>query len=325
MLFFLRFDADEDLGLGRMVLWLANTSDDIRLRVCEFFWPREWLGFINSTCRSTRTFLCRRDTQIAILSLLPEDAFTLTSPLWQLIRLGFAVGKQLFLEAAFAAMAQGRDSDGCGAVGRRTRLLGRCFTLAAQRGIVGLVALALECGVDVEQRINGQSALDGAAQSGHVSVVDMLVIARAEPGQTAATRWTPLMRAALGGHKDVCHLLLEVRAPVDQFAERTTALDVALANGHEHIAAALKESSAKRYLEMRPAERHAAPPRRAIAPVVAHSLGRSREGNTRLRPGPVSLGGGLPRGIRVGSSQLRLSVRMDADSNSDGSSDTNPF
>jgi len=311
-----------------MVLWLTNASDDLRIRICEFFWPREWLGPVCSLCRSTGVFLGRRDTQSSIMGLLPEDAFTLTSPLWQLIRLGFASSKQQFLEAVFAAMARGQGSNTCTdrAIKQRGRLLGRCFTMAAQRGCASLVALALEYRVDLEQRINGQSALDGAAQSGHISVAEMLLIARAEPAQTAASRWTPLMRAALGGSEGVCQLLLKAQAPVDQFAEKTTALDVAIANGQGGVASVLRRSGAKRYLEMRPSDRHALPLQRATMPIGAHSLSRVRDGNARLRPGPVSMGGGLPRGIRVGSSQLRLSVQMDGDSDSDGSSDpSRPF
>ncbi len=55
--------------------------------------------------------------------------------------------------------------------GDRRRLLGRCFTVSAQMGHANLVTVALRCKADLEQRINGQSALDGAAQSGQVRVV----------------------------------------------------------------------------------------------------------------------------------------------------------
>ena len=80
--------------------------------------------------------------------------------------------------------------------GGRSRLLGRCFTVSAQMGHVRLVTLALQCRADIEQRINGQSALDSAAQAGQVAIAEVLLQARAAAAQTAQGRWTPLMRAA---------------------------------------------------------------------------------------------------------------------------------
>ena len=80
--------------------------------------------------------------------------------------------------------------------GGRSRLLGRCFTVSAQTGDVSLVTLALQCRADIEQRINGQSALDSASQAGQVHIAEVLLQARASATQTAQGRWTPLMRAA---------------------------------------------------------------------------------------------------------------------------------
>ena len=57
--------------------------------------------------------------------------------------------------------------------GGRSRLLGRCFTVSAQTGNVSLVTLALQCRADIEQRINGQSALDSASQAGQVQIAEV--------------------------------------------------------------------------------------------------------------------------------------------------------
>ena len=99
------------------------------------------------------------------------------------------------LKPAFIVMgrATGRSTS---CRGGRSRLLGRCFTVSAQNGNAAVVTLALQCRADLEQRINGQSALDSAAQAGHLDIAETLLRARAVATQTARGRWTPLMRAA---------------------------------------------------------------------------------------------------------------------------------
>ena len=59
--------------------------------------------------------------------------------------------------------------------GGRSRLLGRCFTVSAQTGNASVVTLALQCRADIEQRINGQSALDSASQAGQVQIAEVLL------------------------------------------------------------------------------------------------------------------------------------------------------
>ncbi|CAE8702395.1 unnamed protein product [Polarella glacialis] len=238
--------------------WDACGGDDLRLRICEHLWPQEWAGRCGYLCRAARDFSTRRDVRVSLLGLLPQDAFALTSPLWRLLKRGIAAEAVGFLEAAFTAMSprQPLRAQGCNTnCGSPTRLLGRCFTLAAQQGALDLVVLALRCLIDVERRINGQSALDSAAQGGHLGIVNALLAARAAPAQTAPARWTPLMRAALGGHKEVCACLLDAGAPLDEYADRSTALDVADANDHGQVAAQLLELAGRRYLELRPVER----------------------------------------------------------------------
>ncbi|CAK8997701.1 Ankyrin repeat domain-containing protein 17 (Ankyrin repeat domain-containing protein FOE) (Gene trap ankyrin repeat protein) [Durusdinium trenchii] len=138
--------------------------------------------------------------------------------------------------------------------GGRARLLGRCFTVAAQLGHANLVTLALQCKADIEQRINGQSALDGAAQFGQTRVVKALIDARAATTQTAPGRWTPLMRASQGGHIEVCQLLLSDGAHPDEWADRMTALDLAEAHQHARAVGLLRRQGARRFLELPPAK-----------------------------------------------------------------------
>merc|ERR1719217_784958 len=98
-----------------------------------------------------------------------------------------------FLASAFAAMGP-HHSTSSGLMGKRlrgdrSRLLARCFTLSAQGGRAELVRLALQSRADVEQRINGQSALDGAAQTGQLQIARVLLDVKAAAEQTAPGRW----------------------------------------------------------------------------------------------------------------------------------------
>merc|ERR1712130_950621 len=130
-------------------------------------------------------------------------------------------------------------------------------------------------------------------------IVKMLLAARASPGQTAVGRITPLMRAALRDHSQVCKLLLEAAASVDEWADRNTALDIALLSGHDCLAAQLKQCGARRYLEIRPAGQSynvvntpaALVVDVAMETVVRPSFGTGRRPSgyrERLRPGPHS-------------------------------------
>lgn len=301
----------------------------MRIGVCLWLWPREWLGSCSHVCRSATDFLARREIRISLVAALPESAFTLTSPLWKLLRhavLSRALG---FMSPAFAAMGMRSEVSNSDGRGGRARLLGRCFALAAQHGFGELVRLAIKCGAEVDLRINGRSALDHAAQRGHVDIVSMLLSARASPAQTAVARWTPLMYASLGGHVDVCECLLRGGAPLDEHTERSTALDVAEANGHIEVADKLKSWQASRYLELRPGVA-----RHMNKPLSASSARSSRETNDprgsaggrssnsgRLRPGPACLGGGLPRGVLMGSVSLRLAHLEDDSAEEDENAD----
>lgn len=291
-------------------------SAQIYVSVCQMLWPPVWLGLCSATCRMANDFVRREDVRMKLVAMLPEDAFALTSPLWRLLRCAVQKNVLHFLEPAFNAMAAWRADPQVSHSplrGNPARLLGRCFTLASHRGDLDVVAAALRCSVDVQLRINGQSALDGAVQAGHSLVVETLLAARAEIAQTAPMRWTPLMRAVLGGHAQLCNRLMEAKAPLDEWADRATALDVAEANGHISIAKLLEECEAKRYRELKPTERdtRAVPPAerrdtRAAPAAKARLDRRSGDSRRHLRPGPQALGGGLPRGILGGTVVLHL-------------------
>ncbi|CAJ1372591.1 unnamed protein product [Effrenium voratum] len=207
-------------------MWTSAFGDDVRLHIFDYLWPKEWMLRACCLCGVARQFLSQRDVQEALVAALSEEAFALTSPLWQTLRRAMAVGSSSspgspagWLRAAFAAMgrapgAPGARAPGTGTSGSalggasscrggRARLLGRCLTTAAQAGQAPLVALALESRADIEQRINGQSPLDSAAQHGQVAAAKALLEAGAVAVQTAPGRWTPLMRATQGGHLQV--------------------------------------------------------------------------------------------------------------------------
>ena len=101
------------------------------------------------------------------------------------------------------------------------------------------MALAIRSRADLEQRINGQSALDCAAHNGHLGCLELLLAGQAQPSQTAPMRWTPLMRAAQGDHLEICLRLLDATASPDEYgdlpgrgrSDKCTALDVAEVNG----------------------------------------------------------------------------------------------
>ncbi|CAE7237493.1 EHMT1 [Symbiodinium sp. CCMP2592] len=211
-------------------------------------------------CQAARRFLSRQDVRESLVTSLPEDAFALTSPLWRLLRSAIAAGSPCstaMLKPTFTVMGRpAARATSCR--GGRSRLLGRCFTVSAQTGDVALVTLALQCRADIEQRINGQSALDSASQAGQVQIAEVLLQARAAATQTAQGRWTPLMRAAQGGHLKVCELLLASGVDPDEWAERTTALDVAVSLSHLEVVKALEAKQARRFIELPAARRKVA-------------------------------------------------------------------
>eukprot|EP00439_Symbiodinium_sp_Y106_P026852 s5814_g3.t1 len=277
-------------------MWADNFGDDVRLQILEHLWPKEWLLTCAKVCQAARRFLSRQDVRESLVTSLPEDAFALTSPLWRLLRSAIAAGSpcsSAMLKPAFTVMGRpAARATSCR--GGRSRLLGRCFTVSAQTGDVSLVTLALQCRADIEQRINGQSALDSASQAGQVHIAEVLLQARASATQTAQGRWTPLMRAAQGGHLKVCELLLASGVDPDESAERTTALDVAVSLSHLEVVEALEAKQARRYQELPAARRK-----------VAAST--SFRGALESFPRPSRRSG---RGVLCGSASLPLQPRV---------------
>mmetsp|Transcript_30592 Transcript_30592/g.68729 ORF Transcript_30592/g.68729 Transcript_30592/m.68729 type:complete len:308 (+) Transcript_30592:33-956(+) len=244
-----------------MLMWAAAFSDDVRIQILQHLWPKEWLLSCTMLCRTSHDFLARPDIRESLVTSLSEDAFALTSPLWRLLRCAMASSAPCslaLLKPAFTVMGRPGGPAAGQCRGGRSRLLGRCFTVAAQLGRTRLVSLALECRADIEQRINGQSALDSAAQGGQLAIAATLLDARAAATQTAHGRWTPLMRAAQGGHTEMCKLLLGAGVDPDEWADRMTALDVAASLSHGPVVSVLEASSARRYMELPAHQRKAA-------------------------------------------------------------------
>eukprot|EP00438_Fugacium_kawagutii_P010611 Skav227435 [mRNA] locus=scaffold203:206988:209317:+ [translate_table: standard] len=68
------------------------------------------------------------------------------------------------------------------------------------------------------------------------------------------------MRAAQGGHRDVCDLLLKALpggVDPDEWADRMTALDISEAHSHASVSGLLRSHSAKRFLELPPSKQKA--------------------------------------------------------------------
>ena len=104
---------------------------------------------------------------------LPWGALPMMDPSWPSKAAGSPCSSAM-LKPAFTVMGRpAARATSCR--GGRSRLLGRCFTVSAQTGDVSLVTLALQCRADIEQRINGQSALDSASQAGQVHIAEVLL------------------------------------------------------------------------------------------------------------------------------------------------------
>lgn len=280
------------------MIWSLG-GDDLRLHILQHLWPREWL-MLRSLCGAADRFLAQREVQEGLIAMLSEDAFALTSPFWQTLRKAIVLNGPAFnlLTSAFAAMGRAGAVGGASTCrGGRARLLGRCFTVAAQMGRSNVVTLALRSKADLEQRINGQSALDGAAQAGHLGVALALLEARANAQQTAVGRWTPLMRATQGGHLKLCELLLKEGVDPDEWADRMTALDIAEAHSHQGVFALLRSKSAKRFLELPPAKQKV----RALPSGFGALPKPPRPAASTARNGS--------RGVLCGSAVLHLSTR----------------
>ncbi|XP_063406196.1 inversin-like [Mytilus trossulus] len=86
---------------------------------------------------------------------------------------------------------------------------------AAENGSVEDLKLCLANGANIDNQVNGRTALMFAASGGHVEVCQLLLENRCNKDITDWDGWTALMWAACKGHVEVCRLLLENRCNKD--------------------------------------------------------------------------------------------------------------
>jgi len=127
---------------------------------------------------------------------------------------------------------------------------------AARTGRIEAVHALIARGADVNARLpQGQTALMWAATEGHAAVVEALLAAGAEFRRALDSGFTPTLFAARGGHTDVVRALLKAGIDINaatqptKMAARgprkgTTALTLAMENGHFELAALLLDLGA---------------------------------------------------------------------------------
>ena len=128
--------------------------------------------------------------------------------------------------------------------------------LAAHTGNAAAVKLLLERGAAPNtQQVRGQTALMWAAAEGHAEVVELLLAGGADPALSSAAStkqerrppggMTALMFASRQGQLEAARALLDGGADIDQAgADNTSALLIAVVNGHYDLASLLIERGA---------------------------------------------------------------------------------
>jgi ankyrin repeat protein len=108
----------------------------------------------------------------------------------------------------------------------------------------------LSYGLSYAAKYKGRTALQAAAEGGHLEVVQRLLEAKADVNAAGSDGGrTALQAAAGGGHLEVVQRLLEAKADVNAAAGTyfgRTALEAAAEGGHLQIVALLKSSGASR-------------------------------------------------------------------------------
>ena len=125
---------------------------------------------------------------------------------------------------------------------------------AAQAGQREVVELLISRGADANPKSSdGWTPLHAAVLEGHWEVAEFLISKGAAVNAKASSDETPLHFAVLQGHREVVELLISEGADLDArtldcfytFTAGDTALDVAESEGHDHIAALLRQNGAK--------------------------------------------------------------------------------
>ncbi|KAJ5193312.1 hypothetical protein N7449_009454 [Penicillium cf. viridicatum] len=121
-----------------------------------------------------------------------------------------------------------------------SNILNRGLSYAAIHGCIRSLAILLQAGADIDAQVNDRTALQAAAEGGHLEVVQALLAAKADVNAPLAKFEckTALQAAAEGGHLEVVQTLLAARAdanaPLAKF-ECKTALQAAAEGGHLEV------------------------------------------------------------------------------------------
>lgn len=119
---------------------------------------------------------------------------------------------------------------------RKERARQKCLYSSARQGNSRTVLWLLRDGVDVNGKYRGGSALEGAAQKGHQSLVELLLEWGADPNQTGGQHGSPLHAAIVEHHEEIAATLLEAGAnPNIQDGNGRSALKAAIETGDEAV------------------------------------------------------------------------------------------
>lgn len=106
--------------------------------------------------------------------------------------------------------------------------------------------IAAKCDLDKQDNVNGFSALIGAAWTGNLDAIRLLLDARAKVNVKAKSDRTALMAASVKGYAMIVELLLDAKADVNvKDKQGNTALSGAERAGHAEIVRMLRAAGAK--------------------------------------------------------------------------------
>eukprot|EP01063_Lacrimia_lanifica_P000366 TRINITY_DN1017_c1_g2_i9.p1 TRINITY_DN1017_c1_g2~~TRINITY_DN1017_c1_g2_i9.p1 ORF type:complete len:295 (+),score=41.26 TRINITY_DN1017_c1_g2_i9:103-987(+) len=117
----------------------------------------------------------------------------------------------------------------------------RHLWIALTEGDVHVLRLLIMAGVDINAVRRGCSTIHFAAESGHLSVVQILIEAGASVDARSKDTSTPLSIACLHGHEPVCEYLLQCGADPALVAQNRAPLTHAAGTGHVGISKLLLE------------------------------------------------------------------------------------